>query len=69
MKKIMKIEGMTCGHCQNAVESALANLPEVDSVTVDLENNSAEVDVLNSTTDEILRNAVEEKGYKVVSIS
>ncbi len=69
MKKILKIEGMSCGHCQATVEGALANLAEVDSVKVDLESKTAEVDVLDSTTDEILINAVEEKGYKVASIS
>lgn len=69
MKKIMKIKGMTCGHCKATVESALAALAEVSNVTVDLENETAEVEVLESTTDEILIKAVEEKGYEVVSIS
>lgn len=68
MKKVLKIQGMTCGHCKAAVESALANLAEVDHVSVNLEDNTAEVNVLDSTTDEVLRQAVEEKGYKVISI-
>lgn len=60
---------MSCGHCKATVEKALASLPEVDTVTVSLEEKSAKVNVLNTTTDEILKNAVEEKGYQVISIS
>ena len=34
MNKIMKIEGMMCGHCEAAVKKALEALPQVDSAEV-----------------------------------
>ena len=33
---IIKIEGMSCGHCTAAVEAALKAVPGVQSVVVDL---------------------------------
>ena len=35
MESIIKVEGMTCGHCKQAVETALNNLDGVQSATVD----------------------------------
>ena len=39
----LKITGMTCGHCQSAVESALKSVDGVERVNVDLANGTAEV--------------------------
>ncbi|MCU7915552.1 MAG: heavy metal translocating P-type ATPase [Candidatus Thiodiazotropha sp. (ex Gloverina cf. vestifex)] len=39
----LSIDGMSCGHCVSAVEKAVSTVPGVESVEVDLENNSAEV--------------------------
>jgi copper ion binding protein len=45
MKKIiLKIGGMSCQHCVKAVENALRQLPGVQSVQVELENQRAVID-------------------------
>ncbi|MEX2540332.1 MAG: cation transporter [Trueperaceae bacterium] len=57
----LKITGMTCGHCQSAVESALASVGGVSDVRVDLAQGRAEVE---GTADvAALVAAVEEEGY------
>jgi copper chaperone len=39
----LKIEGMSCSHCVNAVESALKREPGVTSAVVNLGEGTAEV--------------------------
>ncbi len=39
----LAVEGMNCGHCVASVEKAVSALPGVESVSVSLETNSAEV--------------------------
>lgn len=67
MRKLLKIEGMSCGHCVMHVQSALEDVPGVKSAKVDLLERSAMVEGEN-LDDQALRAAVAEAGYKVVSI-
>ncbi len=67
MRKLLKIEGMTCGHCVMHVQSALEEVPGVRSAKVDLLERTAMVDGEN-LNDQALRAAVTEVGYKIVSI-
>ncbi|MDD4295386.1 MAG: cation transporter [Ruminiclostridium sp.] len=68
MKKIIKIEGMTCGHCQARVEKVL-NAIEGVSAKVDLKKKQAVVDLKKDLQDKKLKEAVTEAGYEVVSIT
>lgn len=68
MKKIMKIEGMSCGHCSARVESALNALDNV-SATVDLTSKTAEITLTKDVSNDILKKAVVDAGYEVISIS
>ncbi len=65
--KTLKIEGITCNHCVKRVEDALNKLEGV-SATVNLENAEAVVKGGENVTEEELKNAVEEVGYKVLEI-
>ncbi|NLC26663.1 MAG: heavy metal translocating P-type ATPase [Fastidiosipila sp.] len=65
---IIKIEGMTCEHCKKTVETALISLPYVRNVVVDLEAETARVLSEDIMRDDMLKHAVEEAGYKVVSV-
>lgn len=67
MTKTIKIEGMSCGHCSARVEKALNAIAGV-SAKVDLENKTASVELSAEISDEILKNAVTDAGYEVVSI-
>lgn len=68
MTKTMKIEGMSCSHCSARVEKALNAVAGV-SAQVDLESKKATVTLSQPVEDAILRKAVEDAGYEVVSIS
>jgi Cu+-exporting ATPase len=68
MKKIVRIEGMSCNHCSMAVEKALKKLDGVTDATVDLEGKTATIDMSDFVLDDILIKAVEDAGYKVIEI-
>jgi copper chaperone CopZ len=66
--KIMKIDGMSCGHCSAAVEKALSAISGV-SASVDLESGTATVVATREVSDDELKRAVEDEDYEVVSIT
>lgn len=68
MKKIMTIEGMSCGHCTARVQKALEEIEGVDSVVMSLEEKSAEVTLSEEVAEEVLKTAVTEAGYEVLEI-
>ncbi len=66
-EEIIKIEGMSCGHCQATVEKAISSVTGVKQVKVNLEDKNAVVDYNPSETDiKALKAAVDEAGYTVV---
>ncbi|MGI6148283.1 MAG: heavy-metal-associated domain-containing protein [Firmicutes bacterium] len=67
MKKIMHLQGLSCGHCQRRVEQALNAIPGV-TARADLTNQQAAVTMSAAVDDQTLRSAVEEAGYQVISI-
>ena len=69
MKKMIKIEGMSCMHCVKHVEEALMDLKEVTRVKVDLNEKNALVELDGSVEDYKLKEAVEEAGYDVIAIT
>ncbi len=68
MQKTMKIEGMMCGHCEASVKKSLEALPQVAQADVSHEKGTAVVTLNEALSDEILKQAVEEQDYKVISI-
>ena len=60
----IQVEGMTCGHCVHAVQSAIEELEGVSHAEVSLEGKSAVItyDPDWIGTDEI-RDIIEEEGY------
>lgn len=62
MNTELKIEGMTCQHCQKAVEQALAAVNGVERVEVDLAAGSARV--AGNAALAALIAAVEEEGFQ-----
>ena len=68
MNKIMKSEGMMCGHCVAAVKKALEALPQVDSAEVSHSEGTAVVRLRSELSDETLKKTVEDKDYKVTDI-
>lgn len=69
MKKLVIIEGMTCGHCVKRVENALKEVAGVEKVDVILDENKAIIEVGENINDEIIAGAVDDAGYTVISIT
>jgi copper chaperone CopZ len=67
MKKMLTVEGMSCGHCVMHVKSALEDVPGVKSAVVDLLKKSALVEG-EALDDAALSAAVAEAGYKVTAV-
>lgn len=67
MKKMIKIEGMSCEHCRNRIENKLNSLPGVKA-QVDLQKALAVVLADPMVPDEVLVQAIEEAGYQVKDI-
>lgn len=65
-KEIVKVEGMTCGHCKSSVEKAVRGLPGVLAAEVDLDGKmlTVEFDSKKSTLAQI-KKTVEDIGFEV----
>lgn len=68
MEKTMIIEGMMCGHCEAAVKKALESLDGVAEAVVSHEKGTAVVKLSGDVSDDVLKKAVEDKDYTVVSV-
>ena len=61
----LKVEGMSCGHCVNAVENAVKTLGA--SAKVDLAAHSVAIEFDSSRLSlEAIKGAIEDQGYDVV---
>ncbi len=57
-----EVTGMTCGHCVSSVTEAVAELPEVDDATVDLDSRT--LVVIGKATPADVTAAVADAGYQ-----
>ena len=62
----LKIQGMTCQHCVQTVQKALASLPGVTKAEVDLSAKQAVVQSDGPLDVQAASQAVEEEGYKIL---
>ncbi len=64
----LRIEGMTCGGCENTITTGLESIPGVFEVTASHADSNAIVNFDKSKVKiEDLKNMVEEKGYTYIS--
>ena len=66
MKEILKVQGMSCGHCVKSVEESVGQLAGVSEVNVKLDDAQVEVsfDESQLSLDKI-KETIEERGYEV----
>ncbi|MCM3114490.1 copper chaperone CopZ [Neobacillus sp. MER 74] len=65
-KTTLQVTGMTCGHCEKAVKTALLGVEGVSKVNVSLKDGKVEVDHDSSKAPVTkLKEAVEDQGYDV----
>ena len=69
MTKTMKIDGMMCSHCEGRVKQCLEGLSQVSAADVSHEKGTAVVTLSADVSNDVLTKAVEDQGYKVISIS
>lgn len=66
-KTTLKIDGMSCGHCQKAVQEGLSAVPGVQNVDVSLDAGTADVTYDEAATDiQAMTDAVVDAGYTVL---
>ena len=68
LKKLMKIEGMMCGHCEMHVKKALEAVEGVEEAVADFKEGTAALILSPKVSDDLLKQAVEAEGYTVLSI-
>ena len=68
MEKTLKIEGMMCGHCEMHTKKALEALDGVTKADVSHKTGTALVTMEKDISDDILKQAVADQGYKVTDI-
>jgi copper chaperone len=67
-EKTIKVEGMSCGHCELSVQEELEELDGVRSAKADHEKGTVEVAYEEGrVTDRQFKEAVEEAGYTVAA--
>ncbi|MCP4297941.1 MAG: heavy metal translocating P-type ATPase [Proteobacteria bacterium] len=68
MKTEIKIDGMSCQHCQKTVTESLNNLDEVISTNVDLEKKNAVIESAQEVDESLIRNTITDAGFTVNGI-
>ena len=68
MKKTLHVEGMMCEHCEANVRKALEAIDGVESAAADHNAGTAVVTLTQEVSDEVLKQAVEAKDYRVTGI-
>ncbi|AOV06253.1 copper chaperone CopZ [Sporosarcina ureilytica] len=68
MKEVLKVEGMSCNHCVNAIESSVGELNGVSLVNVNLDQKNVTVQFDNEkTTLANIKETIEDQGFDVNS--
>lgn len=64
-QETIKVEGMSCGHCQMAVKKAVEAVEGVQKADVDLQNRQVVVEYNEGKANlEKVKAAIKEAGYK-----
>jgi copper chaperone len=63
MNETFEVKGMTCGHCEKAVTSAIRQLDPQAQVSIDRASNRVVVDTTQPR--EAVAEAIREEGYQV----
>lgn len=65
MSEIFTVQGMTCGHCEKAVTTAIKRLDPNAQVTID--RTQDRVEVATTQDRDALAEAIREEGYQVAA--
>ncbi|WP_017601695.1 heavy-metal-associated domain-containing protein [Nocardiopsis lucentensis] len=62
---VYEVDGMSCGHCVNAITKEVTEVANVSDVKVDLETRKVTVTSEGPVEDAAVRAAIDEAGYEV----
>ncbi|MBS4178378.1 copper chaperone CopZ [Lederbergia citrea] len=67
MKNVtLNVEGMSCGHCVNAVEGSVSKLQGVSEVKVNLENGTVDVEYDAAAVGvDAIKETIDDQGFDV----
>ncbi len=68
MEKVIRIEGMKCGHCSSKVQAAFEDLDAIANAAVSHEAGTAVLTLAEPISDEEIIAVVEGAGFQVVEI-
>lgn len=68
MTKTLKIEGLMCMHCVKHVKDALIKIDGVKEAQVSLDKGEAILTLEKDIDDQVLKTAIEEAGYQLISV-
>ncbi|MTV24781.1 heavy-metal-associated domain-containing protein [Nitriliruptoraceae bacterium ZYF776] len=60
------VPGISCGHCQSAIEGEVGKLAAVTTVAVDIDARTVTVD--GAASDDEITAAIDEAGYEVAGV-
>lgn len=66
-KKVFVVEGMSCQNCVNRVMEAVNDMDGASAI-VNLKKGTVTVSMDHVIEDEVIKNAIEKRGYKVIEI-
>lgn len=62
-KLTLSIDGMSCGHCVNAVKKAISSVPGAVPLKIDVGSAEVEIDTAVTSADSVL-DAINSAGYR-----
>ena len=68
MQSTIVVEGMTCGHCANAVTEELLKITAVSQVQVDVASGVVNIESGSNLEESQVSAAIEEAGYTLLEM-
>ena len=69
LKKIIKIDGMSCSHCAKKVEDTLLSIDGITKAKVNLKEKIATITLNNNIDNSIIKEKIDALDYKVLDIN
>lgn len=66
MKEVLKVDGMSCGHCVSSIETSVGELAGVSAVKVDLGTKEVAVEFDGAATLAQIKETIEDQGYDLI---
>ncbi len=65
MTRTIKVKGMSCQHCVNAVSKTLSAIEGIQEVKIDLAKGEATFEEVKPVDDALIRERIEKAGYEL----